>query len=132
MTHGVIHDFVHKLKKNPKQLLILGDGRQKKPYLYVKDLADALFFVYQNADERLNIYNVGVRNQTTVTEIAKIVCAEMRLKNVKFCYTGGKTGWAGDVASYQYDLNKIHSLGWKATHSSTEAVRIAVRSMLHK
>jgi UDP-glucose 4-epimerase len=130
MTHGVIHDFVKKLKDNPQQLIILGDGNQKKPYLYVKDLVEALFFIRQNAKEMINYYNIGVEDQTTVTEIAKIVCEEMQLRNVEFKYTGGTTGWKGDVPYYKYDLKKIHSLGWKAKHSSTEAVRIAVRSIL--
>ena len=132
MTHGVIHDFIEKLKSNSKQLEILGDGHQKKPYVYVKDLVEALFFIYQRAKERLNCYNVGAEDQTTVIEIAKIVCEEMQLRNVKFNFTGGNTGWKGDVPYYKYDLKKIHSLGWKARYSSTEAVRIAVRSMLSK
>jgi UDP-glucose 4-epimerase len=132
MTHGVIHDFIAKLKINPKQLAILGDGNQKKPYVHVKDLVEAVFFIYQKAKERLNCYNVGAEDQTTVSDIAKIVCDEMRLKNVKFKFTGGNTGWRGDVPCYKYDLKKIHSLGWKARYSSTEAVRMAVRSMLSK
>lgn len=132
MTHGVIHDFVNKLRKNPRQLLILGNGRQKKTYMYVKDLVNALFFIYQHAHERLNCYNVGAEDQATVNDIAKIVCREMHLKNVEFRYTGGKTGWAGDVPYYKYDLKKINSLGWKARYASTEAVRIAVRSVLNK
>jgi UDP-glucose 4-epimerase len=131
-THGVIHDFIVKLKNNPRQLEILGDGRQKKPYLNVKDLVEAMFFIYQEAKDRLNYYNVGVEDQTTVDEIAKIVCEEMRLENVKFIYTGGSTGWKGDVPHYQYDLHKINSLGWKAKYSSPEAVLMAVRSILKK
>jgi UDP-glucose 4-epimerase len=130
MTHGVIHDFIAKLKNNPKQLAILGDGNQKKPYVHVKDLVDAVFFIYQRAQERLNCYNVGAEDQTTVSDIAKIVCEGMQLKNVKLRYTGGNTGWRGDVPYYKYDLKKIHSLGWKARYSSKEAVRIAVRSIL--
>lgn len=129
-THGVIHDFIERLKTNPKQLTILGDGRQKKPYLYVKDLAEAVFFVYKTAKDRLNDYNVGVEDQTTVTRIAKIVCEEMKLRHVKLNYTGGKTGWRGDVPRFNYNLNKINSLGWKARYSSTEAVRRAVRGIL--
>jgi UDP-glucose 4-epimerase len=132
MTHGVIHDFIEKLKSNSKQLAILGDGNQKKPYMYINDLVEAVFFIYQRARETFNCYNVGVEDQTTVTEIAKIICNEIQLKNVKLKYTGGNTGWKGDVPYYKYDLKKIHSLGWKARYSSTEAVRIAVRSILSK
>lgn len=131
-THGVLHDFIAKLKNNPDQLEILGDGNQQKPYVYVKDLVDALFFIYQAAKDRLNYYNVGVEDQTSVREIAKIVCEEMNLKNVKLKYTGGNSGWKGDIPQYKYRLNKISTLGWKAKYSSTEAVRIAVRSILRK
>jgi UDP-glucose 4-epimerase len=131
-THGVIHDFIKKLKSNPKQLEILGNGNQKKPYVYVKDMVDAVFFLYQKAKEKLNCYNVGAEDQTTVTEIAKIVCEEMELNNVEFKYTGGNRGWRGDVPQYKYDLKKINSLGWKARYSSREAVRMAVRSILSK
>jgi UDP-glucose 4-epimerase len=131
-THGVTHDFIAKLKNNPRQLEILGDGNQKKPYMYVKDLVEAIFFIYQTAKDGLNYYNVGVDDLTTTTEIAKIVCEEMQLKNVKLKYTGGSTGWMGDVPYYKYDLNKISSLGWRAKYSSTEAVRIAVRRILSK
>jgi UDP-glucose 4-epimerase len=131
-THGVIYDFIARLKSNQKQLEILGDGNQKKPYVYVKDLVEAMFFIYQTSKEEMNYYNVGVKDQATVNEIAKIVCDEMRLENVKLKYTGGRAGWRGDIPHYKYDLNKINSLGWKAKYSSTEAVRIAVRSTLSK
>ncbi len=130
MTHGIIYDFIKKLKSNPKRLVVLGDGNQKKPYIYVKDLVEAMFFIYQTSKEKLNHYNVGVKDQTSVTEIAKIVCDEMRLKNVKLKYTGGSTGWKGDVPHYKYDLKKLNALGWRAKYSSAEAVRLAVRSVL--
>jgi len=132
MTHGIIYDFIRKLKSNPKQLVVLGDGSQKKPYVYVKDLVEAMYFIHQNSKEMLNYYNVGVKDQTSVTEIAKIVCDEMRLKNVELKYTGGSAGWRGDVPHYRYDLKKINSLGWRAKYSSTEAIRLAVRSILGK
>jgi len=129
-THGVIHDFIKKLRDNPKQLEILGDGNQRKPYVYVEDLVEAMFFIYQTAKHKLNYYNVGVEDQTTVTEIANIICEEMGLKNVKFKYTGGNIGWKGDVPYFKYNLDKIHTLGWQARYTSTEAVRIAVRRIL--
>jgi len=131
-THGVIYDFIKKLRENSKYLKILGNGTQKKPYVYVKDLIEAMFFVYHKTKDRLNCYNVGVEDQTAVSEIAKIVCEEMGLRNVKLKYTGGNIGWKGDVPQFKYNLNKIHQLGWKAKYSSTEAVRIAIRRILGK
>jgi len=130
MTHGVVHDFMERLKNDSRQLTILGDGRQKKPYMYVKDLVDALFFIYQTAGENLNCYNVGAEDQTTVKTIAKIICEEMKLKNVRLKYTGGRAGWKGDVPAYQYNLKKVKNLGWEPKHTSAEAVRMAVRSIL--
>lgn len=131
-THGVIHDFIRKLRNDPHRLEILGDGNQRKPYMYVDDLVESIFFIYQKAKDRLNCYNVGVEDQTTVSEIAKIVCEEMELRKVKFEYIGGNVGWKGDIPQFKYNLNKIHQLGWKAKYSSTEAVRIAIRRILGK
>jgi len=131
-THGVIHDFIAKLRNNPNELEILGNGKQAKPYIYVKDLVEAMLFVYHNSKDRFNYFNIGVEDQTEVDEIAKIVCEEMGLKNVQFKYTGGNIGWKGDVPRFRYDLSKIHALGWKASYSSTEAVRVSVRRILGK
>ena len=131
-THGVIHDFIKKLRDDQKQLEILGDGNQRKPYVYVKDLTEAMLFIYQTAKDRLNYYNVGVEDQTTVTEIAKIICEEMELGNVQFKYSGGNIGWKGDVPCFKYNLDKIHTLGWQARYTSTKAVRIAVRRILDR
>lgn len=128
-THGVILDFIRKLKKNPEQLEVLGNGEQNKPYLYVHDLIDALFFIWKNAHEKINVFNIGTGSRTKVREIAAIVIEEMKL-NSKILYTGGNRGWIGDVPEFQYDLGKIEKLGWSAKHTSTEAVRKAVRSIL--
>lgn len=131
-THGVVFDFINKLKRNPKELVILGDGRQRKPYVYVKDLMEAMLFVWNNSNDSLNCFNVSVDSTTTVTRIAEIVAEEMGLEDVKFIYTGGTRGWVGDVPRFQYDISKISSLGWKAKRSSDEAIRIAVRAELGK
>jgi len=131
-THGAIFDFINKLKKNPEELVILGDGKQQKPYLYVKDLIEAILFVWKNSNERLNCFNVAADSFTTVTRIAEIVAEEMELKDVKFTYTGGDRGWTGDVPRFRYDISKVNKLGWKADRSSDEAVRIGVRAMLGK
>lgn len=129
-THGVVFDFINKLKRNPKELVILGDGKQQKPYLYVKDLVEAMLFIWKNSNDAFNCFNVSVGSSTTVTRIAEIVVEEMELKGVKFTYTGGKCGWVGDVPKFQYDLTKISKSGWKANKTSDEAVRIAVKAEL--
>jgi UDP-glucose 4-epimerase len=128
-THGVIHDFIHKLKRNPKELEVLGNGEQFKPYMYVKDLVSGIVFVRQNAFEKINIYNLGVETRTKVKDIARMVIDEMGL-NAEITYTGGDRGWIGDVPEFKYDLSKIHELGWRARYSSDEAVRIAIKNIL--
>ena len=129
-THGVILDFVRRLKAEPGELRILGDGNQEKPYLYVKDLVAAILYVRRFAVEPVAVYNIGAESRTKVRDIARIVIEEMGLEDVRLVYTGGKAGWKGDVSRFGYDLSKIHALGWKATTSSDEAVRLAARKIL--
>jgi UDP-glucose 4-epimerase len=130
-THGVIVDFIEKLRKNPCELEILGDGRQCKPYLYVSDCVDGILFGFSQSDEKIQLFNLSCDTTTTVTRIAEMVTEEMGLKNVSFKYTGGIRGWKGDVPRFQLDAQKINTLGWKATLTSDEAVRKAIRDVLH-
>jgi UDP-glucose 4-epimerase len=129
-THGVIVDFIDKLKQNPKELEILGDGRQQKPYLHAKDLVDGIIFGFKHSNDQINLFNLGVDSNTTVTHIAEMVVEEMNLKNVEFKYTGGKRGWPGDVPRFQLATDKMKKLGWKAHLSSDDAVRKAIREIL--
>jgi UDP-glucose 4-epimerase len=129
LTHGAIYDFIKKLKANPRELEILGDGQQEKPYTYVHDLVEALLFL-PFGEVGVNIYNAGVESATTTRRIADIVCEEMGLVGVEYRFTGGSVGWKGDVARFQYDLTKIHEAGWRAKHSSDEAVRLAARAAI--
>ncbi len=130
MGHGVIYDFIQKLKQNPRQLEILGDGKQEKPFFLVEDCIDAMLCAFQNSDNQYDIYNLGCESFTTVTRVARIVAEEMGLKDVKFKYTGGKRGWPGDVPVVHFNVEKIKRLGWQARHNSDEAVRIAARRLL--
>jgi len=130
-THGVIVDFIHKLRKNSHELEILGDGKQCKPYLYVSDCVEGILFGFTHAQEKMNLFNLSCDSTTTVTRIAEIVVEEMKLKNVSFKYTGGIRGWKGDVPRFQLDAQKINTLGWKATLTSDEAVRKAIKDVLH-
>lgn len=130
-THGVIYDFVHKLKKNPNELEVLGNGEQCKPYVYVKDLIDGIQFVISHANERFNVYMLGSNSRTKVKEIATMVIEEMGL-NAEIHYTGGDRGWIGDVPEFRYDLSKVNKLGWHAKYSSSESVRISIRKALGK
>ncbi len=129
-THGVIVDFINKLRQNPQELEILGDGKQKKPYLYVKDCVDGILFGYTHGKDPLNYFNLGCETATEVTTIGEIVVDELGLSNVDFNYTGGKRGWKGDVPQFQFDIQKIKKLGWEPQYESDDVVRKATRDLL--
>jgi len=122
-SRGVVGDFVRKLLKNPKELEILGNGKQSKEYLYVKDCVNGILTGYHNSSNKTNIFNLGMENQTIVDEVATIVIAEMGLSNVNRKYTGGERGWIGDNPIVELSLEKIKNLGWKTKVSSEEALR---------
>lgn len=130
-THGVIHDFIHKLQKNPKELEVLGNGEQCKPYVYVKDLVEGILYVVEHASADYNVYMLGSDTRTKVKEIAAMVIEEMGL-DATIRYTGGDRGWVGDVPEFRYNLDKVNSLGWKAAYTSNEAVRLAIQKALGK
>jgi UDP-glucose 4-epimerase len=131
-THGVIFDFINKLRRNPKDLEILGNGKQRKAYLTVEDCVDAMLFAVGHAKETINIYNLGCEEQVEVTRIAEIIVEEMGLRGAKFRYTGGDRGWKGDVRAMLLSVDKLKALGWKPSTTSEEAVRLAVRAGLGK
>jgi len=127
-NHGVIYDFIMKLKKNPNELLILGNGEQNKSYIYISDCVDAMFFGLK-ADDWVNIFNIGSEDQIKVKRIAEIVSEEMGL-NPEFKFTGGDRGWKGDVPVMLLSIEKLKSMGWRPKYNSEQAVRMAVRDLL--
>lgn len=130
MGHGVIYDFIQKLRKNPKEFEILGDGNQEKNYFLVEDCIEGMLFALLHSDNQCDVFNLGYESTVKVSAIAQIVVEEMGLKDVKFTYTGGRRGWPGDAPFVIYNVSKIKKLGWEAKHSSAEAVRIAARRLI--
>lgn len=131
MGHGILHDFVAKLRRNPVELEILGDGNQEKNYFVVEDCIDSMLFAFRHASEKpCDVFNLGCESTIKASDIARVVVEEMGLDGVKFRYTGGSRGWPGDVPVVIYDVSKMKKLGWHAKHTSAEAVRIAVRRIL--
>lgn len=131
LTHGVVFDFLKKLRKNPTDLEILGDGTQCKPYIYVLDLIDAIMKLTQKFETGEVVYNISVDSPgTTVTHIAEIVVEELGLNNVKFKYTGGDRGWKGDVPRFSYNISKVLATGWSPKHTSDEAVRQTIKDAI--
>ncbi|MBC7091476.1 MAG: NAD-dependent epimerase/dehydratase family protein, partial [Nitrososphaeria archaeon] len=117
-AHGVIFDFINKLKTSPKILEILGDGTQKKSYIHVRDAVDATIHLYRNfkpSKSNYNIYNVGNMDWITVKDIADIIVKEMGLSNVEYHFlpaTEDGRGWLGDVKFMLLDISKLKSTGW--------------------
>jgi len=130
-THGVIYDFIRKLNRNKRSLEILGNGLQSKSYLHVSDCLNAVFHCLERAKNCVNTFNVATSDYTTVNEIAHLVIKELRLKNVRLKYTGGSTGWKGDVPVVRLNVEKIRKLRWKAQLSSYEAVKRAVQENIN-
>lgn len=130
MGHGVIYDFIQKLRKNPKELEILGDGNQEKNYFLVEDCIEGMLFALLNSDNQCDVFNLGCESTIKVSTIARIVVEEMGLKDVKFKYSGGRRGWPGDAPFVIYNVSKMKKLGWEANHSSAEAVRITARRLI--
>jgi UDP-glucose 4-epimerase len=127
--HGVITDFIRKLKANPAELEILGDGKQVKSYLEVHECVAAMLFALR-AREMVNIFNIGSEDWIDVRSIAEIVAEEMHLPEVKFRFTGGERGWVGDVPKMQLSIERIKSRRWKPELGSRESVRMATRDLL--
>jgi len=124
-THGILVDLVDKLNDDPKRLEVLGDGKQRKSYLLVDECVDGMIYGWKHSREKLNYFNLGAADQTTVKDIVGILLEESRLKGVKVHYTGGEGGWKGDVPRFLLDTKKMARLGWKPKHTSEEAVREA-------
>ncbi|MFP3232345.1 MAG: NAD-dependent epimerase/dehydratase family protein [Sulfolobaceae archaeon] len=132
VSHGVIKDFVEKLRKNPYKLEILGNGKQRKSYIYITDVIDAFLTLEKKFNALYDTFNVGNEDWITVDEIAKIVEEEMNLTPVhEYVDKGEGRGWVGDVRFMLLDISKIKQLGWKPNYSSAQAVRLAVRDLIY-
>ncbi len=129
-THGVIYDFIQKLRKNPQVLDVLGNGAQEKPYLHVSELVQAMICIFQKSHERLNYYNIAPSGTaTTVRYIAEAV-VKAASPGGQIRYSGGSKGWVGDVATFSYSIEKLQTLGWSPKLTSNEAVELAIQENL--
>lgn len=120
-THGIMFDFYHKLKKDPKRLEILGDGNQEKSFLHVSDCISAVLTAWKKQERRYDVFNAGSGEKVKVNSIAALLCKELGLKP-EFYYTGTNHGWVGDVKVMLLDTKKLQSLGWKPRVGFKEAL----------
>ncbi len=129
-SHGVVYDFVNKLRNNPAELEILGDGKQIKSYLHVEDGVRGIFLALERITEIKSVMNLGHVEYMNVTDLANIVCEEMGLKKVSYRYTGGARGWLGDSPLVHLDISKISQAGFRPLISIEEGIRRTVRYLL--
>lgn len=130
-THGVGYDFVRRLKQDPTQLRILGDGSQSKSYIHVDDILEAVLLANERCPRRYDVFNVATDDYITVKQIADLAVQVSALApgSVRYDFTGGDRGWKGDVPIVRFDCAKIKSLGWQSRRTSAEAMRDAMSAM---
>ena len=129
-THGVIYDFIHKLRGDKGVLEVLGNGLQEKSYMDVEDTVNGMLHVIDSSDEGVALYNLGTDETVSVSRIAEIVVEASGLEGVDIRYTGGDRGWPGDVPRTWLDVGRLDSLGFEAKRSSEEAVRRCAESLI--
>ena len=126
-THGVIFDFMKKLKSDRQMLEILGDGKQRKSYLDVIDGVNGIFYAVQHAKEPKNVLNLGHDEFMSVRDLADIVVDELGLRGVRYRTTGGQRGWLGDSPFVHLDTTRLKALGWQPQISIEQGIRNTVR-----
>jgi UDP-glucose 4-epimerase len=128
--HGHVLDFAARLVRDPSRLRILGDGRQRKSYLYVGDCIDAISTALRaEGKNKVEIYNLGTDEVVTVDDSIDVICEELGVSPRRE-YTGGDRGWIGDNPMILLDCSKIRALGWRPRLSIREGVRITVRYLM--
>jgi UDP-glucose 4-epimerase len=110
-THGHVFDFYKKLRADPTKLTVLGNGHQRKSYLYVQDCIDAIFMAMQKGQDKVNIYNLGVDDYVEVLDSISLICGELGV-HPDLQFTGGDRGWIGDNPFIYLDTKKMNNLGW--------------------
>ena len=126
LTHGVVYDFKRKLDLTPKELHVLGNGKQKKPYLFLDDLIDAM--KYYNRNHKNLLVNVSPLDEgITVEEIVEMTLSKVS-SDVDVYYELQEEGWQGDVVKYSYDVALQNTLGWKPKYSSSKAIEKTIEA----
>jgi UDP-glucose 4-epimerase len=120
-THGHVFDFYRKLKNNPKQLNVLGDGSQSKSYLYVQDCMDAIFLALNSANKKVNIFNLGTNDYCQVKDSVDWISTELGV-TPELNYSGGKRGWVGDNPFIFLDCKRICRLGWQPKFTIQQSI----------
>jgi UDP-glucose 4-epimerase len=120
-THGHVFDFYRKLLDNPRQIEVLGNGKQRKSYLYVQDCIDAMLLVIDRCHEPVNVYNLGTEEYCCVDDSLGWICGHLGVHPQRY-YSGGERGWIGDSPFIFLDTAKVRALGWKPKLTIREGV----------
>ena len=131
--HGLIWDLVHKLKINQDELELLGDGKQTKSFIHISDAIDGIFFSLNNLQDRVEVFNLGSEDSVEIMDVAKIVCKNMGLNEIKINLTGGVDdgrGWKGDIKIAHLDITKLKNSGWIPKLSSINAADITSHEII--
>ena len=120
-THGHVFDFYKQLLEHPDRLDVLGNGHQKKSYLYVQDCIDAMLCAIGKSHEKVNIFNLGTDEYCQVNDSIRLICNHLSV-DPQLHYTGGDRGWTGDNPFIFLDCRKMQSLGWKPKYSIQEGI----------
>ncbi len=129
-THGVMIDFVRKLKQTPNLLQVLGDGTQQKGYLHVEELIDAMLYIHRHATERRAIYNIGPADAGVTVQFIAEETVRVAQPTASIQYGEGNRGWVGDVPRFVYSIDKLKQLGWSPKLGSVQAVQKAIRQIV--
>ncbi|AET33414.1 NAD-dependent epimerase/dehydratase family protein [Pyrobaculum ferrireducens] len=132
LRHGVVWDFMNKLRANPRELEVLGDGTQVRSYIYIDDAVEATILAWKKTDDAFSIFNVASEDWITVDEVAKIVIEIMGLKDVKIIHkpVAHGVGWLGDVKKIALKIDQLKALGFKPKLNSAQAIEKTVNSMM--
>ena len=129
-THGHVFDFYRQLLVNPQQLYVLGNGKQRKSYLYVQDCIDAMQLVVEKSQDKINIFNLGTNEYCEVNDSIQWICEYLNL-SPRLQYAGGERGWIGDNPFIFLDTAKIRNLGWEPKLSIAEGIKKTI-AYLHQ
>ncbi len=131
--HGVVHDLVRKLHRDPHRLKIIGaDPGTSKSYVHVEDVLSGFRAGLAAAKEPFTVYNLGSEDAINVRAIADATCSEIDLPSVEYTWTGGSgegRGWVGDVRTMRLDIRRLGATGWRPRMTSEQAVRKAARDL---